>query len=158
MRKCVLSAFSFLLAVALAVPAASDMTLTVEQLIGFIKSSVSLKQPDKQVAEYLKHIKLKNKLDDDTIEELQSAGAGPKTVAALKELGETTASLAEPPKVVEAPKPMPMAPPDSIEQGKILEAVREYALNYTSQLPNYICIRVDRRYGDSTGRRELAAF
>jgi hypothetical protein len=84
---------------------------------------------------------------------LQGLGAGPKTVGALKELGETTAKLAEPPPVVEQRKAeAPQAsPPDSIEQSKILDAVREYALNYTSQLPNYICIRVDRRSGNSPG-------
>jgi hypothetical protein len=142
-----------LLAAASIVSAGSDMQLTVPQLKAFIQSSVSLKQPDRQVAEYLKHVKLTGKLDDQTIEDLQSAGAGPKTVAALKGLGEATAKLPEPAPVVEQPKveAAQAPPPDSIEQGKILDAVREYALNYTSQLPNYICLRVDRRSGDSTG-------
>lgn len=142
--------FGFLTA-STAWPASAQMQLTVEQLVGFIKSSITLKQPDKQVADYLKHIRLTNKLDDRTIEDLQGLGAGPKTVAALRELGETSANLAEPPKVVEQPKAAPIPPPDSIEQGKILEEVRDYALNYTSQLPNYICVRVDRRSVDSSG-------
>ena len=147
MRKIILSMLPMLLL------AASDMQLTVPQLKAFITSSVNLKQPDKQVADYLKHVKLKNKLDDQTIEDLQSLGAGPKTVAALKELGEATAKLTEPPKIVEQPQveAPPAPPPDSIEQAKILDAVREYALNYTKQLPNYICLRVDRRSYDSTG-------
>jgi hypothetical protein len=154
MRKPIFSLLLIsLLAVLSASPAGSEMRLTVTQLKAFITSSVNLKQPDKQVAEYLKHIKLTNKLDDQTIEDLQSLGAGPKTVAALKELGEATAKLAEPPPVVETPKAAVFEepPPDSIEQGRILDAVREYALNYTKQLPNYICLRVDRRSYDSTG-------
>jgi hypothetical protein len=147
MRKIIISMLSVLAL------AGSDMQLTVPQLKAFITSSVNLKQPDKQVAEYLKHVKLTNKLDDQTIEDLQSLGAGPKTVAALKQLGEVTAKLADPGPVVEQPKAevYQEPPPDSIEQGKILDAVREYALNYTKQLPNYICLRVDRRSVDSTG-------
>jgi hypothetical protein len=154
MRKSIFGMlFISLLAGLAAFSAGSEMQMTVPQLVGFIKSSIGLKYTDKQVAEYLKHVKLTNKLDDQTIEDLQNLGAGPKTVGALKELGETTAKLAVPPPVVEPAKAETFqeAPPDSIEQGKILDAVREYALNYTKQLPNYICIRVDRRSYDSTG-------
>ena len=73
------------------------------------------------MAEYLHHVKMVEKLDDRTVEELQGMGAGPKTVAALRELGDASGSLpmAAPP----PPKPVivPIAPPDSIEQGKILD-------------------------------------
>ena len=124
------------------------MRLTVAQLTDFIRSSVKMKQPDRQVAEYLKHVKLANKLDDRTIEDLQGIGAGPKTVAMLRALGETSGSLPPPP-----PVPMkvvaPSVPgPDSIEQAKILDQVRDYALNYTKQLPNFICVQMTRRYYD----------
>ena len=61
--------------------------MTVAQLVMFIRSSVELKQPDRQVAEYLRHVKLTDKLDDRTIEDLQSLGAGPKTVAASARAG-----------------------------------------------------------------------
>ena len=89
MRKNIITV---LLAAAAVVSAGADMQLTVPQLKAFIQSSVSLKQPDRQVAEYLKHVKLTGKLDDQTIEDLQTAGAGPKTVAALKGLGSLSAS------------------------------------------------------------------
>src|ERR1700736_5177865 len=139
---------ALLLYTALVVTAASDMRLTIEQLTAFIRSSINMKHPDKQVAEYLKHVKLVNKLDDRTIEELQGMGAGPKTVAALRGLSEETTALpvAPPP----APKPVvtPMAGPDSIDQAKILDEVRQYVLNYTKQLPNFICLQVTRRYID----------
>jgi len=131
--------------------AASEMNLTVAQLVMFIKSSVELKQPDSKVAEYLHHVKLTDKLDDRTIEDLQSLGAGPKTVAVLRELGDASASLhAAPPP---APKPVyvPPPPPDSVEQEKIIDQAREYALNYTKQLPNFICVQVTRRDYDPTG-------
>ena len=44
--------------------AAATMTLTVDQLVSFIKSSVQKHYPDKEVAEYLKHVTLTNKLED----------------------------------------------------------------------------------------------
>ncbi|MGI8746230.1 MAG: hypothetical protein ACR2NN_27345 [Bryobacteraceae bacterium] len=129
----------------------SDMRMTVDQLVAFIKSSVTMKHTDRQVAEYLKHVKLTNKLDDQTIETLQGLGAGSKTVSALKQLGNESATLsappAPPPKVIVAPIPGP----DSIEQAKIIDKVRQYALNYTKQLPNFICLQVTQRYYDPAG-------
>jgi len=131
--------------------AAGEMNMTVAQLEMFIRSAVELKQPDRQVAEYLHHVKMRDKLDDRTIEELQTLGAGPKTVAVLRELGDASASLPTaappPPKPVYVPPP----PPSSIEQEKIIDQAREYALNYTKQLPNFICVQVTRRDNDPTG-------
>jgi len=139
------------LVTALTLSAAGEMPLTVAKLTEFIKSAVQMKSPDKQVAETLRHFKMTEKLDDRTIEELQSLGAGSKTVAALKELGDASASLPEaaPP----APKPVvvPLDPPDSIEQGKILDEAREYVMNYTKSLPNFICVQVTRRDVDRAG-------
>jgi hypothetical protein len=133
----------------LSIAFAADMRLTVDQLVSFIKSAVQLKQPDKQVAEYLRHVKLTNKLDDRTIEDLQGLGAGPKTVAALKDLGTGSANLTPPPPPpVAPPPPPPIPPPSSIEQAKILDEVRQYGLNYTKQLPNFLCVQVTRRYID----------
>ncbi|HYL79050.1 MAG TPA: hypothetical protein VEU96_32970 [Bryobacteraceae bacterium] len=134
----------------LALAATSEMSLTVEKLVTFIRSSVQMKQPDKQVAEYLKHVKLTQKLDDQTIEDLQNYGAGPKTIAVLKDLGETSAKLPDaPPPPVKITTVMPG--PDSMEQAKILDAAREYVMNYTKQLPNFICVEVVRRDVDPTG-------
>jgi len=131
--------------------AAGEMNLTVAQLEMFIRSAVELKQPDRQVAEYLRHVKMREKLDDRTIENLQSIGAGPRTVAILRELGEASGSLPvatpPPPKPVYVPPP----PPSSIEQEKIIDEAREYALNYTKQLPNFICVQVTRRDNDPSG-------
>ena len=130
---------------------AAEMSLTVNQLTTFIQSAVKLKQPDKQVAEYLHHVKMTEKLDDRTVEELQGMGAGPKTVAALRELSDASNTLptAAPP----PPKPVivPPAPPDSIEQEKILDEARQYVLDYTKNLPNFICVQVTRRDVDPKG-------
>src|SRR5271154_77901 len=123
----------FCLVTALGLAASAEMSLTVAKLVQFIHSAVELKQPDRQVAEYLKHVKMTEKLDDQTIEDLQGQGAGPKTVAALKELRDTSEKLKladaapPPPKPVYIQKPGP----DLTEQGKIIEETREYAKNYT---------------------------
>jgi hypothetical protein len=143
--------FLLLLVAAALLTAAGEMSLTVAQLEMFIRSAVQLKQPDRQVAEYLRHVKLLDKLDDRAIEDLQSLGSGPKTVAVLRELGNASASLPvtapPPPKPVYVPPP----PPTSEEQEKIIDQVREYALNYTKQLPNFICVQVTRRDIDPSG-------
>jgi hypothetical protein len=137
---------------ALGLAATAEMSLTVAQLITFIHSAIERKNPDKQVAEYLHHVRMAEKLDDQTIEDMQGQGAGPKTVAALKELGTASATLSKatppPPKAAVYVQP---PPPDSIEQGKIIQETREYVKNYTKNLPNFICVQVTRRDVDLTG-------
>lgn len=140
-----------LLVTSLVLTAAGEMPLTVEKLTEFIKSAVSMKQPDKQVAEMLRHFKMVEKLDDRTIEDLQSLGAGPKTVAALKDLGDASASLPEAAPPPPKPVVVPIPPPDSVEQAKIIDQVREYVANYTKSLPNFICLQVTRRDVDRAG-------
>jgi len=131
--------------------ATAETKMTVEQLRAFIKSSKQQGFPDKKVAEYLKQVKLANKLDDNTIEDMQGDGAGPKTVEALKLMGTATKDLPPPPPP--APKvalKLP-PPPDSKEQAAVLKDVTEYALLYAKNLPNFICTQVTRRYVDPSG-------
>ena len=102
---------------------------TVEQIKQFVQSAVQLKNPDKEVAETLRKMKLSERMDLATVEALQGQGAGPKTVAVLKALATESAALpeAEPP----APKPVyiPPPPPSSEDQAKLLDEVRDYAVN-----------------------------
>jgi hypothetical protein len=138
-----------LLAASLALQA--QRTMTVPELIGFIKSSIQFRYDDRKVADYVHRIKLTNKLDDRTVEQLQGMGAGPKTVAALRELSEASSSLPSAPPPAPKPPPVVIPPPDSIEQARILAEVRDNVLNYTNRLPDYICTQVTRRYYDPTG-------
>jgi hypothetical protein len=144
--------YLLLLVSAAALFAASQMSLTVEKLKAFIESTIQLKQPDAQVAQYLRQVKLTERLDDATVEELQNKGAGPKTVAALRSMVDATASLPQPapsaPKVAYVPPPAPT----SAEEQKILDETREYVMNYTKNLPNFICVQVTRRYIDPSGK------
>lgn len=140
-----------LLAVSAAVLTFAQSRMTVEQLVEFVQSSLKLHHEDKKVAEYLKRLKLTNRLEDATIEELQGQGAGPKTVEALHALRDASATL--PKRQAPAPKPayVPPPPPDSLEQGRVLSEATDYALNYTSRLPDFICTQVTRRFIDPTG-------
>ena len=138
-----------ILVCALTLPA--QLRMTVEQLMGFIKSSVQLKHDDKKIAEYVRKIKLANKLDLRTVEEMQSIGAGPKTVDALKDLSAASKSLPDPPKPQPKPAPAVIPPPSLEDQRKLIEEARNYALTYTKQLPNFICNQVTRRYDDPSG-------
>jgi hypothetical protein len=126
--------------------------LTVEQLVSFIRSAIQLKQPDRQVASYLGTVALTQRLDDVTIEDLQSEGAGPKTVEALKTLREASQTLSAPPQPTPTPPPPPPIPPPSeTEQNRVIEQAREYAMNYTKSLPDFLCTQVTRRYVDPHG-------
>jgi hypothetical protein len=136
---------------AVAAVATAQMPMTVAQLKAFIRSSIQMKHDDVKVAQYVKRIKLSDKLDDRTVEELQGMGAGPRTVAALRELSGSSASLPAPPP---PPPPKPVVvipPPDSIEQKRILAEITENALNYSKNLPNFICTQVTRRNVDPSG-------
>jgi hypothetical protein len=129
----------------------AQMKMSVQQLTSFLQSSIKLKHDDRKVAAYLKNIKLTEKLDDRTIEDLQGQGLGPKTVETLKAMAEATNSL---PKAA-PPPPKPVAvvipPPSKAEQEKVLAAARDWAMNYTKRLPDFICTQVTRRYADPSG-------
>jgi len=133
-------------------PAYAQRQMTVAQLVSFVKSSIQMRNDDRKVADFVRKLKLTNKLDSRTVEDLQGQGAGPRTVAALKELMTVTANLAT------APPPEPptaiatIPPPNSIEQKKILGEITEKALEYNQSLPNFLCTQVTRRHADPTGR------
>src|SRR6266404_4721851 len=135
---------------AMAAAAYAQMRMTAEQVVSFIKSSIQLKHDDRKVAEYVHKIKLSDKLEDRKVEELQGLGAGPKTIAALRELSTASSSL---PATAPPPPPPPrpvIPPPDSIEQKRILGEIIEGARNYSKNRPNYLCVQVTRRHYDPT--------
>lgn len=126
---------------------ASAETMSVEQLIAFVESSAKfIKQgmmTDKELASFLAKTKLTDRLDDRTIENLQGSGIGQKTLDELHRLRDETKALT----VAKLPEPPRQAPPpSSLRQAAILDGVREYALNYSRGLPDFICTQVTRRY------------
>ena len=129
----------------------AQMRMTTEQLISFVKSSAQLNHDDKRVAEYLRKVKLVNRLDDRTIEDMQGMGAGPRTLAVLHELRDATKDLPPPPPPAPKPQAPVIPPPSAEEQREVLQSVREYALGYSKSLPNFICTQVTRRFIDPSG-------
>lgn len=130
----------------------AQMRMTVEQLVAFVKSSAELKHEDKQVAAYLKRVKLTNRLTEEVIIDLKASGAGPRTAEVLDELKKASAELPEPSAAKPKPPPAPYQPPPSQEdQYRIINEAREYALGYSKNLPNFICTQVTRRYIDPSG-------
>ena len=141
-------------AAALAVVLYAQRQMTVAQLTGFIKSSVEEKLSDKEVAETLKKTQITEKLDQTTLGQLMSLGVGPRTSAALRELSNTSQGLPAPASAAAAaPKAAPrtFSTPSTEEQKQVLEQIRDYAINYTQNLPNFICTQVTRRQVDSSG-------
>jgi hypothetical protein len=144
--------FSLLLLIAIPLFAATQSTITVDQLRQLVESSIKQKLPDKMVADYLSHMKLTQKLDEDTVESLQDHGAGPKTVAALKSMITATAALPAASPVVEAPKPVQPPPPSYDEEQEVIHDMTDYALHYTQRLPDFVCTQVTRRSVDPRHR------
>ncbi len=129
----------------------AQQTLTVAKLVDFIKSSIQQKNQDKDVAGALAKMKLSEKLSPTVVEDLQSAGAGPKTVAALAALVTQTASLnSAPPKtVITVPQPTGPKEPSAADKRVALEEARDFALNYVKSLPDFLCMQVTRRSVDN---------
>src|ERR1035437_7651616 len=126
--------------------AATAGTLSVDQLYSFVRSSVQSikegKQTDKETADFLATTKLTERLDDRSVEQMESLGIGPRTLAALRGLG---AQPQPPPaaKPLEPPaKAQQAPPPSSEEQAAIIDEVRAYALDYSKSLPDFICTQV----------------
>ena len=131
----------------------AQRSMSVAEMLTFVKSQIQMQGDDRATADFLLHkIRLTEKLDDRTVETLQGQGAGAKTVQALKKLVGESASMPAPPPPEAAPTPPPIPPPDSIEQAAALQAIKDYAMNYTANLPNYVCVQTTQRRIEPTVR------
>src|SRR5438045_3165935 len=82
-------------------------------LLSFVQSQVKISD-DRATADYLLHkVKLTQRLDVRSVEDLQGKGAGPQTLRALRKLAEDSAGLPEPPSVVVVAPPPPAKPPNA---------------------------------------------
>jgi hypothetical protein len=135
---------------AVTLAALSQTGRTVDDLVSFIRSAIQSKYDDKKIADEVLKIRLANRLDEATMQQVQHMGAGQRTMAALHKLAESSAGM---PAATATPKAAPAAipPPDAAELRDILTAIRQNALNYTQSLPNYICTQYTKRHVDPTG-------
>lgn len=138
---------------------AQAMKLTVGQLKAFLRSSIQLQHPDKQIADYVKKVTLTERLTERDIEEMLGDGLGPRAAEALRPLVAATAAMTRPasdPAVKPQPSEPAMPVPSQAEQKKIINEAREIALNYTRRLPDFLCLQVTRRYYDPSGLEMFA--
>jgi hypothetical protein len=137
--------WSVLAVAALALPAGA-------QTVGDIVAAVRAGRSDSSVAKALHKMKPTEQLDDSVVEELESEGAGPKTVSELERLAGISRDLPE-------ANPAPVFPhppaPSAAERRRILEAARRVALGYTHSLPDFICMEKVRRFEGPRGDWEL---
>jgi hypothetical protein len=114
-----------------------------------VRSAIEHKQPDAQVAKALHRLDLTERLDRRVVEELESAGAQPLTVAELEQWQTVSLHWKKP----SAPLQFASPPePSSQEQAGIILEARTIALAYSSSLPDFICTEVIRRYMDPKGK------
>ncbi len=130
--------------------AVAQQSLTVAKLVEAVKSSIQLKNQDKDVAGYLAKVKMSERLSPNVVEELQAAGAGPKTVAALSLLVSQSATLnpAPPKMVITTPQATGPREPSESEKKQVLQEARTFALSYVKSLPDFLCLQVTRRSVD----------
>ena len=122
---------------------AGPASLSINGMIALVRSELSQSRNDGQVAKEVHKVKLAERLDDQVIEELESEGAGPKTVEELIWLRDNSHEL---------PSPTAALPfrhgarPGMDEQREMLKQARQTALAYASSLPDFMCTEVVRRY------------
>ncbi len=138
-----------LLGVSLCAPA--QTRLTVQQLVTFLRSSIDLKQTDREVARYIGRLELTERLEPAVVEEIQALGVGPRTVQALERLAEASKGLPPAAPVAVQPPKIEIPPPSAADQNAVIRRAREYALAYVRQLPDFLCTQVTRRYFDPAG-------
>ena len=128
----------------------AQYTMTAQQLMAFIQSSIRLHHDDVKVAAYLKKIKLSDRLEERKVEELQGMGAGPRTVQALRVLSTSSQSMTLAPPPVVTPRPV-IPPPEPAELKRILAEMIDNARTYSKTLPDYLCVEVTRKHYDPSG-------
>lgn len=145
--------FLALVLLLLSAAAAPAQTLTLQKLEEFLTSSVKLNWKDKDVASYLGKVRLTTQVPSSFLVEMKAAGIGPKTTSALEELAARSRSLPAPASTSakETVAPPARVAPSPEDQRRILEWMREYAANYSKNLPDFICVQVTRRYADPSG-------
>ncbi len=128
----------------------AQQTITIDRLAQFIHSAtheMKGKQSDQEVAAFVSRCKLTERLDDAMLEQFQTEGAGPKTLAALRVLRDRSTNLPAAKPVTPVGEPQLPPPPSSEDQAAILEAVRQYALEYSEKLPDFVCHESMTTYG-----------
>ena len=129
---------------------AAQTSLTAEQLVAFVKSSIEQKMSDAEVSRYLRTVRLSQRLSESQFEDLVTAGLGQRSLQALHAIHDQSQSLPEAEAPVARTAQLPPTPSPS-EQTAVIAAAREYALSYSRNLPNFLCAQQIRRKAAGEG-------
>jgi tetratricopeptide (TPR) repeat protein len=117
----------------------------VGDLVASLRRALQSGTADERIAESLRDYQLAERLDDRTVEALESEGAGARTVGELRRLG---AESVQHPLPAAAPIESP-ARPSREEQERAWVEAGGNAARYIGSLPNFICTQEVRRYVES---------
>jgi hypothetical protein len=125
--------------------AADPPPATVNDVVALVRAGLAANHDDKLIAKALSKVKLRESLDAYPVEELESAGAGPKTMQELYHLREISEELPLP---EEPPRFTLPAVPSPEEMLAAIHHARVYALNYAARLPDFLCNETVERFED----------
>jgi hypothetical protein len=115
---------------------------SVSALVSEVRADLALNRSDSRIAKDIRKIPLRERLDDRTIETLQSEGAGTEAVTELLNLRDRSEIMRKP----AAPAIPEPAAPSLADQTAIWNAAHDNAFSYTESLPDFICNEVIHRY------------
>lgn len=108
---------------------------------------------EEQVLEMIRSRGIAFRLTDSVRKALKKDGASAAVIAALEKAADELKRRSGADEAAAAPKPVPLPPAlDAPQQARLLEQVREHALEYTDRLPNFICVQITKRMVDPDGK------
>jgi len=127
---------------AIAAAAAAQNRGSVSDLVAQVRGDLDRARGDSRTAKDIRKMQLTERLDDRTIEILESEGAGRDTVEELLRLRDRSSTMPRPttPAIPEPPAPSPAA------QVQIWNAAQDNAQSHNQSLPDFICTEMIRRY------------
>jgi hypothetical protein len=128
--------------IAVCIGAAAQGRGSVSDLVALVRDELQRARSDSHIAKDVRKAHLSERLDDRTVEILQSEGAGPETVEELLLLRDRSSRMRFPAKPA-IPEP---PPPSAAEQVQIWNAAHDNAHQYTQSLPDFICSEAIHRY------------
>jgi hypothetical protein len=130
--------------------AAHGADLSLKEFVDLVRTGIEQHTPDKSLAKSLRKVTLSERLTLRYIEELQSEGAGPDSVAAMESLLDTSAAK---PVATAIPPFSSPARPTIEEQRAFFRRLDSNAIHYSKSLPDFICNEVVHRYELTPPRR-----
>ena len=147
------AAWPLALAILTAAPPPATAADPVDDVVRAVREAVQQKHSDGDLARALRRLSLKTRLDNRTAEEMESLAPGPKSIAELERLRETTRDLPLPAVRPQFDSPPPPTPDELLS---VIEEARRKALAYTAGLPDFICEETVHRYESATGKDNWA--